>query len=69
VPEVQTVGNVSGKIFTDYLRAGGNWCVIFIVAMLSIATQLTASGSDFFLANWVNKERHYVSVSLDTKCC
>lgn len=67
---MQTVGNVSGEVFTDYLRAGGNWCVISTVAMLSIATQLAASGSDFFLANWVNKERHYVSLSLDTnKCC
>ncbi|KAG5324821.1 L259 protein, partial [Pseudoatta argentina] len=64
VTEMQTVGNVFGKVFTGYLRAGGNWCVIFI-AMLSIATQLVASGSDFFLANWVNKERHHMNQTED----
>ncbi|XP_018392368.1 PREDICTED: multidrug resistance-associated protein 4-like isoform X2 [Cyphomyrmex costatus] len=65
VTERQTVGNVSSKIFTGYLRAGGNWCIIFIVAMLSIATQLAASGSDFLLANWVNKERYYMNQTED----
>ncbi|KYN11275.1 Multidrug resistance-associated protein 4 [Trachymyrmex cornetzi] len=63
--EMQTVGNVSSKVFTGYLRAGGNWCVIFIVTMLSVATQLAASGSDFFLANWVNKERLHINQTED----
>lgn len=58
--EIRTVGNVSGKVYTDYFRAGGNWCVIFIVAMLCIVAQFAASGSDFFLAQWINIEENYV---------
>ncbi|XP_018350478.1 PREDICTED: probable multidrug resistance-associated protein lethal(2)03659 [Trachymyrmex septentrionalis] len=59
VAEMRTVGNVSGKVYTDYFRAGGNWCIIFIVAMLCIIAQFAASGSDFFLAQWINIEEKY----------
>ncbi|KYN28047.1 hypothetical protein ALC57_02483 [Trachymyrmex cornetzi] len=61
VAEMRTVGNVSGKVYTDYFRAGGNWCTIFIVAMLCIIKQFAASGSDFFLAQWINIEENYMS--------
>jgi len=64
VAEMRTVGNVSGKVYTDYFRAGGNWYIIFIVAMLCIIAQFAASGSDFFLAQWINIEENYVSASL-----
>jgi len=59
---MRTVGNVSGRVYTNYLRAGGNWCVISIVAMLFISTQLAASSTDFFLAQWIEIEEHFVSV-------
>ncbi|KAG5343188.1 L259 protein, partial [Acromyrmex charruanus] len=65
VAEMRTVGTVSGEIYTSYLRAGGNWCVIFIVTMLCILTQLAASGGDFFLAQWVNIEEHYMNQTDD----
>ena len=63
---MRTVGNVSGKVYTDYFRAGGNWYITFIVAMLCIIAQFAASGNDFFLAQWINIEENYVSASLCT---
>ncbi|KAG5332701.1 L259 protein, partial [Acromyrmex heyeri] len=65
VAEMRTVGTVSGEVYTSYLRAGGNWCVISIVTMLCILTQLAASGGDFFLAQWVNIEEHYMNQTDD----
>lgn len=64
---MRTVGNVSGKVYTGYLRAGGNWCVIFIVTMLCVLTQLAASGGDFFISRWVDIEENYVSVIINAK--
>ncbi|EGI58008.1 Putative multidrug resistance-associated protein lethal(2)03659 [Acromyrmex echinatior] len=61
VAEMRTVGNVSGRVYTNYLRAGGNWCVISIVAMLFILTQLAAGSSDFFLAQWIEIEEHFMN--------
>jgi len=60
---MRTVGNVSGEVYTGYFRAGGNWCIIFIITMLCIMTQLAASGGDFFIARWVDIEENYVSVT------
>ncbi|XP_012058527.1 PREDICTED: LOW QUALITY PROTEIN: probable multidrug resistance-associated protein lethal(2)03659 [Atta cephalotes] len=63
--EMRTIGNVSGKVYTDYFRAGGNWYIIFIVAMLCITAQFAASGSDFFLAQWINIEENYMNETDD----
>lgn len=60
---MRSTGNVSSKVYNGYLRAGGNWCMIFIVAMLCVLTQLAASGGDFFIAEWVRiEEKYYVSI-------
>jgi len=63
VAEMRTVGNVSGRVYTNYLRAGGNWCVMSIVAMLFILTQLAASSIDFFLVQWIEIEEYFVKFS------
>jgi len=60
---MRSTGNVSGKVYKGYLRAGGNWCVLFVVTMLCVLTQLAASGGDFFIAEWVGiEEKYYVSI-------
>jgi len=60
---MRSTGNVSGKVYNGYLRAGGNWCVLFVVIMLCVLTQLAASGGDFFIAEWVGiEEKYYVSL-------
>ncbi|XP_066581201.1 probable multidrug resistance-associated protein lethal(2)03659 [Prorops nasuta] len=61
VSEIRTSGGVSGQVYAGYLRAGGNWCVAFIVLMLCVGTQLAASGGDFFISQWVNMEERYVT--------
>ncbi|KYN17538.1 hypothetical protein ALC57_10160, partial [Trachymyrmex cornetzi] len=61
VAEMRTVGNVSGRVYTNYLRAGGNWCMMSIVAMLFILTQLAASSANFFLAQWIEIEEHFMN--------
>ncbi|KAL6254639.1 hypothetical protein P5V15_013946 [Pogonomyrmex californicus] len=65
VAEMRSTGNVSGKVYSGYFRAGGNWCIIFIVAVLCILTQLAASGGDFFIARWVDIEQTYVNQTED----
>lgn len=59
--EMRSTGNVAGKVYGNYFRAGGNWCVIFIVIMLCALSQLAASGGDFFIARWVDIEENYMN--------
>ncbi|XP_050461235.1 ATP-binding cassette subfamily C member 4 isoform X1 [Cataglyphis hispanica] len=61
VAEMRSTGNVAGKVYRDYFRAGGNWCVIFMVTMLCVLSQLAASGGDFFIAQWVDIEENYMN--------
>ncbi|KAL6424777.1 hypothetical protein ACFW04_010016 [Cataglyphis niger] len=61
VAEMRSTGNVAGKVYRDYFRAGGNWCVIFMVTMLCVLSQLAASGGDFFIARWVDIEENYMN--------
>ncbi|KOC62515.1 putative multidrug resistance-associated protein lethal(2)03659 [Habropoda laboriosa] len=61
VAETRTKGKISGKVYGGYFRAGGNWCVVATVTMLCILAQLSASGSDFFISQWVNMEERYVN--------
>ncbi|XP_018392361.1 PREDICTED: probable multidrug resistance-associated protein lethal(2)03659 isoform X2 [Cyphomyrmex costatus] len=65
VAEMRTVGNVSNRVYTKYFCAGGNLCVIFIMAMLFIITQLIASSVDYFLARWVDMEEHFMNQTND----
>ncbi|XP_014467782.1 PREDICTED: probable multidrug resistance-associated protein lethal(2)03659 isoform X2 [Dinoponera quadriceps] len=61
VAEMRTVGTISGKVYSDYFHAGGNWCFIITVALLCILAQAAASGGDFFLARWVDFEEIHVN--------
>ncbi|KAL0104938.1 hypothetical protein PUN28_016527 [Cardiocondyla obscurior] len=65
VAEMRTVGTISGQVYSNYFRAGGNWCIIFMVSMLCILTQLAASGGDFFIARWVDLEENYMNETDD----
>ncbi|XP_034175482.2 putative multidrug resistance-associated protein lethal(2)03659 isoform X2 [Osmia lignaria lignaria] len=61
VAETRSKGRVSGKVYSGYFRAAGNWCVIIVVALLCVMAQGLASGSDFFISQWVNMEEKYVT--------
>lgn len=49
-------------MYSGYFRAAGNWCVIAVVGLLCVMAQGLASGSDFFISQWVNMEEKYVSI-------
>ncbi|CAL7941040.1 unnamed protein product [Xylocopa violacea] len=65
VAETRTKGKISGKVYTGYLKAGGNCCVIATVLVLCILAQGSASGSDLFISQWVNMEEKYVNETSD----
>ncbi|KAJ3656111.1 hypothetical protein Zmor_015210 [Zophobas morio] len=57
VKEHRETGNISKRVYTSYIRAGGNICASLFLATLFILVQLTSSGSDYFLTFWVNLEQ------------
>ncbi|XP_076167723.1 putative multidrug resistance-associated protein lethal(2)03659 isoform X2 [Ptiloglossa arizonensis] len=65
VAESRSRGSVAGEVYSGYLRAGGNWCVIIIVFLFFVLAQMSASGGDFFISQWVNMEEKYVKENQD----
>ncbi|GLG99917.1 Probable multidrug resistance-associated protein lethal(2)03659 [Gryllus bimaculatus] len=57
--EAQTLGVVAGQVYTGYFAAGGNWCVISTLFLLFIATQVAASGADYWITYWAKAEEHF----------
>ncbi|KAH0544125.1 probable multidrug resistance-associated protein lethal(2)03659 [Cotesia glomerata] len=57
VAETRTRGTIGGHVYSSYLKAGGNCCVVLTVLMLYVGAQLAASGGDYFVAFWVNLEQ------------
>ncbi|KAK0092933.1 hypothetical protein PV326_000289 [Microctonus aethiopoides] len=58
VDETRTRGNISGQVYRAYINAGGNCCVIFMILLLYIIAQFSASGTDWFLAYWTKLEEN-----------
>jgi len=50
--EMRAVGSVSSKVYSAYLRAGGNCCVILTMMLLFIMAQALASGCDYWITYW-----------------
>ncbi|XP_076291879.1 putative multidrug resistance-associated protein lethal(2)03659 isoform X2 [Lasioglossum baleicum] len=65
VEETRSKGKVSGAVYSGYLQAGGHWCVVLIVFLLCLLSQLAASGGDYFISQWVNMEEKYVEENSD----
>ncbi|XP_076648686.1 putative multidrug resistance-associated protein lethal(2)03659 isoform X2 [Halictus rubicundus] len=61
VEETRSKGKVSGEVYSGYLKAGGNWCIVLIVFLLCVLSQLAASGGDYFISQWVNMEEKFVT--------
>ncbi|XP_044598198.1 probable multidrug resistance-associated protein lethal(2)03659 [Cotesia glomerata] len=59
VEEFRSRGSIGGHVYSSYYKAGGNCCILFIIMLLFVFSQLAASGSDFFIAFWVNLEQGY----------
>lgn len=59
---MRSKGKVSGEVYAKYFRAGGNWCLVATIAIFCVLAQGFASGSDFFISEWVNMEEKYVII-------
>lgn len=52
VEEQMTKGTLGFQVYKAYLRAGGNWCVLFMLFTMFFIVQGLASVSDYFLTFW-----------------
>lgn len=50
--ELVAKGNVSKSLYWKYFRASGSYCLLFIVLITYIISQLLISGSDYWVAFW-----------------
>ncbi|KAF5286351.1 hypothetical protein FQR65_LT12645 [Abscondita terminalis] len=56
-PEKKISGSVSGSVYKKYIKSGGNWLAISATIASFVTLQILLSGSDYFLAYWVNLEQ------------
>ncbi|CAL7944629.1 unnamed protein product [Xylocopa violacea] len=56
VAEARQHGKISSTVFWAYWKASKNVCLLLLMAILFVASQAMASGSDYLLAFWVNTE-------------
>ncbi|XP_046989232.1 ATP-binding cassette sub-family C member 4-like isoform X1 [Schistocerca americana] len=54
--EATTKGKVKQSPYTGYFRAGTNYFVIFLIAILFALAQILASGVDYFVSYWTTQE-------------
>ncbi|KAK3863657.1 hypothetical protein Pcinc_030600 [Petrolisthes cinctipes] len=66
--EMRSHGTVKNKVYMQYLRAGSGWCVIIILIILNVLTQILFSGTDYWLSYWTNGEqlRARLAVNMST---
>lgn len=50
--EATSKGQVKGSISGTYLKSGANFCVLAVVFILFILTQVLASGADYWVSFW-----------------
>uniref|UniRef100_T1IZ26 Uncharacterized protein n=1 Tax=Strigamia maritima TaxID=126957 RepID=T1IZ26_STRMM len=62
VEESKSVGSVSGKIYLEYLKAGGGIGAILLLVITSIITQILFNGSEYLLSIWTNEEENRINV-------
>lgn len=56
VEEKRQEGIISWDVYKKYIGAMGGICAFFWLAFFFITTQVAASGGDYFLTYWTNKE-------------
>lgn len=68
--EAGSVGTVGGWVYKRYFKAGRNCCAIFTVVLLCVLSQLSASGGDYFISEWVRwEENSIVSIFSENPAC
>ncbi|KAF5294186.1 hypothetical protein FQR65_LT10897 [Abscondita terminalis] len=56
--EALTTGEIKASTYLYYLKAGGSWFFIFLVALGFLISQVAINAGEYFVAYWVNKEQH-----------
>ncbi|RLU20387.1 hypothetical protein DMN91_006996 [Ooceraea biroi] len=49
-------GQLSSKVFKEYLLHGGGYFMLFILLMLFVISQVATSGNDYWVSYWTNME-------------
>ncbi|XP_028129811.2 probable multidrug resistance-associated protein lethal(2)03659 [Diabrotica virgifera virgifera] len=57
ITEETVVVKLTSRAYSGYLKYAGGWFYGFWVLMLFVLTQFLASGSDYFVNFWVNREQ------------
>jgi hypothetical protein len=50
--EIRSEGSVSGEVYGQYLKSGGNYCQLFFMFSIFILAQLAGSGADYWMSFW-----------------
>lgn len=58
--EMSSKGVVQGSVLLNYVRCGANPVIVFGLLLLFIATQIAASGADFWVAYWTSQEEQRI---------
>ncbi|KAL9698307.1 hypothetical protein quinque_001748 [Culex quinquefasciatus] len=58
--EMSSKGTVQGSVLLNYVRCGANPFIVFGLLLLFIATQIAASGADFWVAYWTSQEEQRI---------
>ncbi|XP_011259351.2 multidrug resistance-associated protein 4 [Camponotus floridanus] len=49
-------GQISSKVYRDYLHHGGNYFILFVLLLVFIISQIATTGNDYWLSYWTNLE-------------
>ncbi|XP_062699740.1 probable multidrug resistance-associated protein lethal(2)03659 [Aedes albopictus] len=63
--EKRQEGSIGYGVYKAYFKASGGYVVIFLLMVAFILSQMAASGGDYFLTYWVNKEESRISTVSD----
>lgn len=55
--EAMAHGYLSGKVYRKYLHYGANYCILFILLMSFIISQVATTGNDYWTSYWTNLEQ------------
>lgn len=54
--EAMAHGNLSAKVYKEYLHHGANYFVLFLLVICFVISQIATSGNDYWVSYWTNLE-------------
>ncbi|XP_053689234.1 probable multidrug resistance-associated protein lethal(2)03659 [Sabethes cyaneus] len=59
--EKRQEGSIGYAVYRAYCKASGGYTIVFLLFVAFVLSQLAASGGDYFLTYWVNKEESRIN--------